>query len=235
MIKVEKDPSLGSPRARHVSLPEFLNQLFEQGRVVVGEPTSASRDAELRAADAILADWERHVRDEFPGQAPSLVLPAARWAAVMLYRGCQLAVWRQHTVEKVLSLPAPAAPEPGSQQPAASIHYSVDLAFRFLPDLERWARRRSPQDPLIEQTRRWGESWPLSSVGMQDVVPRHVDVLTEHPGLLRYYADRIIARRDAARLEDPQVLAAVHQAIGIHAELAPELAAACAPNSGATS
>ena len=47
---------------------------------------------------------------------------------------------------------------------AADVHYSVDLVFRFLPDLLKFARSSSDQDPLLEYIVRWLHEWPLSCV-----------------------------------------------------------------------
>jgi hypothetical protein len=47
-----------------------------------------------------------------------------------------------------------------------------------------------------------------------------------HPCLRRLYVDRIIAGRDVARLSDQRVRAAAIEAVGLHDELCPEIAAA---------
>lgn len=210
-----------------MSLPDLLSELFEHGRVGVSQPGELGED-ELLRADALLAEQELYVRRDFPGAAPLWSPPAARWAAVMFYRACQLAVYRELQVESYVAAPGPPAPErPADGACLASVHYSVDLVFRFLPDLQRLAHGVARQDPLLERIAQWGRDWPLSSVGMKDLVPQHVDGLVAHPGLLRYYADRVIARRDASRLQHEQVRAAVRQALGLYDALAPELAALC--------
>jgi hypothetical protein len=208
-----------------VSLPEFLAVLFESGRVRVSPTREPLSKNELREVDDILATWERHLRDEFAGEAPMLLVPAARWAASALHRACQLTVYRDQAVGPFVSLDD-AVPEMAGQAYPVQVHYSVDLVFRFLPDLERLARGVARQDPLLEQIGLWAQAWPLSSVGMKSVVPQHVDTLLEHAGMLRYYADRVIARRDVSRLSHPRVRDAVRHALGLYDDLAPELAAA---------
>jgi len=64
-------------------------------------------------------------------------------------------------------------------------------------------------------------AWPLSSVGVAGVSDVDVDPFIDHPSLRRLYADRIVERRDASRLGDPRVRAAVREAIGAHDELVP--------------
>jgi hypothetical protein len=204
-----------------MGLAEFLQALFEHGKVRVGAPGDAIAGGEWAYVDAVLA--ERHAAEgaEFPGAIPALA-PAARWATEQFYRACQFTVYRDAGVEKIaaaLSQPCPAAP-------AATRHVSVDLVFCFLPDLYRLAHAASPGDPLCERLRTWAAEWPLSSIGMADVNPPHIDDVLEHAGLRTRYVDRIIARRDRSRLSEPRVRQAVLAALGNYRELAADLAGA---------
>ena len=210
-----------------MALAQFISALFEHGRVRVSRSMDAISAEEAAEGDEVLAAVERHGRLEFPGESPDFALPAARWAAEKLYRACQLAVHRELTIE-VLRAAGPSAPELGQIKVCpAAVHYSVDLVFRFLPDLERLTRGVAAGDPLLGEIATWARAWPLSSIGMKNISPEHLEAIVEHPGLLRYYADRVIAKRDASRMENPRVRAAVRQALGLYNELAPELAALC--------
>jgi hypothetical protein len=128
-----------------------------------------------------------------------------------------------------------ADPRPG---PTATAHYSVDLVFRFLPDLIALARRVSQDDPLVEALRNLIAPWPLASVGMSDIPVADIEPIIGHPCLRQLYVDRILARGDVARLDDPRVQEAVREALGACPELAPaisaKLAAACAVTEGDT-
>lgn len=203
-----------------MGLPEFLQALFERGRVRVAAPGDAVSNDDWTKVEAILA--ERHAADraEFPGDMPPLESAAARWAAEQFYRACQFAVHRDAGADQLaaaLALPCPAAPAP-------SRHVSVDLTFCFLPDLYRLARGASEGDPLCERLRAWAAEWPLSSVGMPNVNPIGVGEFCEHGGLLQWYVDRIIARGDRSRLADSRVRGAVQTAVGNYAQLAGKLA-----------
>ncbi len=205
-----------------VTLSEFLNRLFRDGRVRVPRPAGIS-DTELRAADGVLSAFEQEYRQELPATPPPpppLCLPAARWAATMLYQACQFVAFRDADEETVARTLAVACPH---GDPAA-VHYSVDLTFRYLPGLIKLARSASERDPLLAHLARWAVQWPLSSVGMADVGPLQIGPWARDPCLLGLYVDRVIALRDASRLSDPQVRDAVQQAVGLFPELAPELA-----------
>lgn len=203
-----------------MGLPEFLQALFEHGRVRVGSPDDAISTSDGASAAAILAERHAAERVEFPGEIPPLDLAASRWAAEQFYRACQFAVYRDADADKIaamLSSPCPMAP-------AASRHVSVDLTFCFLPDLHRLASAASKDDPLCERLRGWAAEWPLSSVGMPNVNPADLGDVLQHAGLRRRYVDRIIARRDRSRLNEPRVREAVEAALGAYGELAAELA-----------
>jgi hypothetical protein len=177
--------------------------------------------ADLTAAAEVLKEFESVWRLDVPGPAPQFDVAAAMWAATMLYRAAQCAVFRdipEATLRQGLSLKCPATSD------EAARHYSVDLSFRFLPDLMTLARRTSPEDPLLQELQSLANQWPLSSVGMKGIEPASVDAIAGHVGLLQLYVDRIVAREDFARLSDQRVRTAARQTAGAYAELSPTLA-----------
>lgn len=202
-----------------MSVADFVSELFESGRVRI---FSAARPTTEEIAEAlpILVQIEADYRRSLPGRPPEFSLPAAEWSLHKFYRAAQFLIDRAanaDTVESELAAPYEACID-------ASTHYSVDVMFQFLPDLARLSRAAATDDPLIKPLLKWAEDWPLSSVGMADVVPRGLSVVTDHPALLRLYVDRIIERGDRARLNCPVVRESVRAALGLHPELANELA-----------
>jgi hypothetical protein len=204
-----------------VTLSEFLRCLFKDGRVRVVRPAEISAK-ERSAAGAVLAAFEREQRRELPGVAPPLCLPAAQWAAGMLYRACQFVAFRDADEEVIARALTAGCPD-GDPSP---VHYSVDLTFQYLPDLSRLARSTAEQDPLLAYIARWAVDWPLSSVGMAGVAPVKIDVWAADRCLLALYVDRVIARGDTSRLSDRRVREGVQQAVGLFSELSPKMAAA---------
>ena len=201
-------------------LDRFLRDLFEHGRLKVEPPRGKLSAEERAAAEHALTEQETLLRQEFPSLPPPLDLPAAMWAAEMFWRACQLAVYREldaAAIEELLSAPCPPCSP-------ASGHWSVDLVFRFLPDLARHAARAAEGDPLVVRLRDWAANWPLSSVGMAGIEPRRVADLATDRGLVQLYVDRILAKKDWSRLAEPAVQAAVRSSLGAHQNLWPELA-----------
>src|SRR5262245_27236836 len=100
----------------------FLTSLLETGSVRVTGRRELAQD-ELRAADEALVAFEAQYRLELPGAPPALDPAAARWAAVLFFRACQFAVYRDvpaQAIEEELSARCPV-------RPSSAVHYSVDL------------------------------------------------------------------------------------------------------------
>ena len=203
-----------------MSFAGFLSALFEHGRVKVAHPQEHVPSDEIESAGQQLEERAVLVAAEFPGQPPALDVPVATWAAMQMYRACQLAIYRELDAGAIDELLALACP-PGE---SASRHWSADLTLVFLPDLLRQAQAAAANDPLVTRLREWAAEWPLSSVGIAQVEPRNVAEIAAHPGLLRLYVDRILSKKDWPRLADPAVRAAAQESIGAFADQWPDAA-----------
>jgi len=205
---------------KSVSLAPFLRSLFDHGRVQVAAPDQTVTRADLAAAEEALQEQDSATRLEGPGRLPELNMGVGLWGARTIYGACQLIVFRQLDEQAIGELLPPLTEvcDPPSR------HWSADLALRFLPDVLRHASVASEEDPLVRHLRSLAYQWPLSSVGIDGVVPEHVEELAASPPLLQLYVNRIFARKDFRRLEHPAVLMAARQSIGIHDELWPDAA-----------
>lgn len=194
---------------------EFLTALFADGRVTVPD-FSPLVDEEVNAGDEIIAEYERHTRLEMPGTAPAFIATAGRWAGTRFFRACQFLVYRdigEKTVDEELGVPIgePVSPD---------VHYCVDLVFRFLPDVTKFASSAAERDPLLDHLNDWARQWPLSSVGMSGIENVDIAGFENNVSLMRLYADRIIAKSDTSRLSDGAVRNAVGRALGMYSDLA---------------
>lgn len=191
----------------------FLHALFEEGRVRVGPPEPID-ESRLREGDRCLAAYEQCLRLELPGGMPDWEPAAGRWAALQLLLACQFYAYRDIDATAIDAAFAEQSP-PDRADPA--VVYSVDLTFRFLPDLVRLAATSAQQDPLLRHLHRWCRDWPLSSVGVapgDELPPPDLAPITRHAPLLVLYVDRIIAREDVSRLDNAAVREAVRAALG---------------------
>jgi hypothetical protein len=208
-----------------MSLPEFIVGLLAEGRTSV-PPLADVSALERSQAGEILEKFEQSWRQTLPGEAPPFQLEAATWAATQLYRACQYSVFRDEGPDFAFE------PVEGESElrGRAETHYSVDLTFRFLPDLVRQVRAIAIDDPLGNVLLAWARAWPLSSVGIGGLDAQDlrgaIAPIVNHASLLSLYVDRIIERGDSSRLDDAAVRQAVAAAIGVHDGLAPQLTTA---------
>lgn len=199
------------------SLCSFIRGLTNDGRIIVSaEPISPPDESVLPA----LVELNDRAQAELAGGAPGFSSEAAVWAANLLYQICQFVVCReigeaQIAAAFVMECPVHRGPE---------TDWSVDLFLRHLPSLFGLSRQLSNGDPLIEELKKLAAAWPLSSVGIPDLSDIDLDSFIGDPALARLYADRIVAAGDLSRLGDARVDDLLRTDIGIHHDLAPEIA-----------
>ncbi len=152
---------------------------------------------------------------------PEFSAPSALWGARLFYRLCRVLVCRDLGEAEVSAIDADPCPEP--RRPRTD--WSVDLMLRHLPRIWQFARHLSNGDPLVEKLKNIAAAWPLSSVGIQGVENLNIETFAGNAALRRLYADRIIAAGDASRLGHAEVDQLLRTDLGLHRELAPQLAA----------
>lgn len=215
----------------HESIPsassasgEFLRELFTTGEVRV--TVYAKRDWEFDAdVNAVLQEWDVAARAELAGEVPALDIDAASWAARQLFKACQCLVDRDvdaAVVSAELSLACPVAHGPGTD-------YSVDLIYRFLPDLLALSRRLAPGDGVTRILETWAHEWPLSSPGVCLSGAVLLDGFIHHPSLRRLYVDRVTALIAKDRLDHADVRRWMQADLAAYPSLAPLLFEALNP------
>jgi hypothetical protein len=203
----EAGPSLGS----------FLQALAHDGRIVVSpEPIGAPDES----AVAAVHELNQRAQTELAGEPPGFSSETALWAANLLYQICQFVVCRDIGEDQI----AGAFANECKAARGPETDWSADLLFRHLPALIRLAQQLSNGDPLVQELKKVAATWPLSSVGVSDLVDLNLDTFIAHPGLARLYADRIVAAADTSRLGDPRLDDLLRADLGIHRELATEIA-----------
>jgi hypothetical protein len=199
------------------SLTSFLQALAHDGRIIVSpEPIGPPDESAL----STVVDLNQRAQSELLGEGPGLSSETALWAATLLYQICQFVVCREIGEEQMAAAFA-------NQCPAArgpETDWSADLLFRHLPALIRLSQQLSNGDPLVQELKKLAAAWPLSSIGVSDLTGLNLNTFIGHPTLGRLYADRIVGASDTSRLGDPRVDDLLRADIGIHGELAPEIA-----------
>ncbi len=228
----------GSPGGQH-EMTAFLDSLFESGELYVPRPDqtgtpaflgdgpsspgiagveSANVSEQTRTQGTVRkvpGRWEQIWRMQCPGDAPQFSVEVADGAAQVALAISQAIVYRETEIEETMRVIVGAGfALDGLIDECPSAHYSVDLVFRFLPQLLERAERVSVDDPLADLIIRLLRRWPLSSVGVQRIQLTEVPSPLRHPSLWRMYIDRIIQRRDVSRLVCREVSDAVAAAAG---------------------
>ncbi len=214
-----------------MELVKFVNQLRETGHIRLSADPSPSVPANKAAQllSPYLKELDHADRLASPPGLPPLSLGPGAWAMTRLYEAACCLVFREldeAAVRRRLSAPCPQSASP-------STAYSVDLAFRHLPELLDLARGLSEDDCLVTCLRALARNWPLSSVGVPRLGPVECDSFIGNDALKQIYVDRIIETRDFSRLTDPVVAEALRASVGaVGNELCPEVMAALdLPNS----
>jgi hypothetical protein len=117
----------------------------------------------------------------------------------------------------VKALLAPYPETTHSEPPSPEAIYSVDLTFRHLPDVFKFAKGLAPDDILVTILKENAVFWNFSSVGMDvgaDIA--HGNVLA-HPSLRIAYIDRIIEAKDIKRVNSDAMREGVETALGDYA------------------
>lgn len=206
-------------------LAQFVSDLLHSGRVIVADVEEGDIASTDRAdAARTISEFEAQYRLELPGELerlPELDVHAAVWAAEMVFRTCQLIANRHHDAGDLAGLLSISCPSADS----ASQVYSVDIAFRFLPNLRQIAKTAAEEDPLLDFIDQWCKAFPLSSIGCKDCDATITSTILGHPTLMRLYADRVFSTDDSIRASEPAVSRQLALDVGTHEILRPQLGA----------
>lgn len=209
-------------------LTEFLQQLLETGRCKVpyGQLELCAA-TEISQANQLLTEFEAGYRNSLPFSPSGFIAADATVAAVNLYYACQFILKREIEEAKMVQVFASEACQFSQTGVSEESIYSTDLVFRFLPDLFRLARTKSSKDALLIHLRRWGQRWPLSSIGIGDKLfledhDQKLDLtVIEHSEFLtRLYLDRVLQRQDESRISEPWVRQRLQAELGLYPNLA---------------
>jgi hypothetical protein len=192
-----------------VQLKQFIQDIIQQGKVVVEGNVTPFTDEDLQAAIQCLHEYYEHQKQELTGTVPAFDAAGAIWAAGFLYRAVQLVMLRNLGEEEVNRL---LTPYDGVISPEAIL--LVDLSFRYLPNLVGLAKGLAPEDVLVKRLREAAVQWPFSSVGMKVEEDLNIEVIMNNTCVRSAYIDRIITARDIKRCNNPQVNEYIQEALG---------------------
>lgn len=195
-----------------MKLTPFIEGLFREGSVLVEGQMASFEEADLHQAGELLKQVYSQQVLEMPLTAPSFDAAPATWAAQYLYHAVQLIMIRDLDEEAIREH---LKTFDGTK--SSETIFSVDLVFRYLPDLFKLAKGLAPDDPLVKQLKTEALKWPFSSVGIDLTEEINESTILGHPSLRYAYMDRIIAMRDEKRLNKPELTELAREVLGEHA------------------
>lgn len=219
------------------TLLQFLQELRSTGMPVIrlsgqGSWRGVLPKVEAEAAydhqfTSLLASWHAEAAEDLGGPALTFDEAAALHGATLLFRAAWCYLHRDSTAAEVTQLLH--LPTTGPLDAAAQ--FSADLTLQHLPSLHRMAQALAPGDSLLPALQQLAQTFPLASPGLlfpDKNLPAPEsgtwNILRSHPGLWQLFLDRVLQRQDRLWQAHPDVLPAVHHALGAHAKaLAPFL------------
>ncbi len=199
-----------------MSVANVIQQLFEDGRLVL-QTDQRPTLVDIRRGVEVVVEFEPDFRQTLAHTPPDVAQDAVSWSVEQFYLIAQRIAYQHLDQSKVgFHFDAPPAPTAGAL-------YSVDLVFRFLPDLLRLSRSAEVNAPLTERLTNLATNWPLSSVGIALSTEPEIQAILDCLSLRILYVDRIIAAGDIARLSHPEIRNDVRAAIGANPQLSPKL------------
>ncbi|MEM6469115.1 MAG: hypothetical protein AAF802_06060, partial [Planctomycetota bacterium] len=144
-----------------MELSQFI-EAIHGGAAIKLQPSTmwnSPSDADRERSESLLRDADRVAALHAPGAAVELSLEASIWSATVLR---WLTAMMLDRVQSEIGLPETfQSSQPSIKDPMS--HWSVDLMFRFLPDLRRRSSSGTHEDPLTGTIDEVAKAWPLSS------------------------------------------------------------------------
>jgi hypothetical protein len=195
-----------------VQLAQFIQDIIQQGKVIVDGQVIPFTNEDIQLATELLHEQYNRQARELTGMVPAFHPEAAAWAAHFLYRAVQLVMLRDLGEEAVNGL---LTPFQGPVSPETIL--SADISFRYLPNLLGLAKGLAPEDVLVKRLQEAAAQWPFSSVGMKVEGTIDVEVIMGDSCLRSAYIDRIIAARDGKRCNSILANEHIKEALGDYA------------------
>jgi hypothetical protein len=192
----------------------FIQGLLTEGKVSINAALSGFSEEDLSETGKLLEQVHQQDSLEMPGLAPGFSKEAALWAATRFYISVQMAVLREID-EAAISQQL----KPYEEKITPEAIYSADLVLRYLPTLFELGKGFAPADILVEKLKQLAGQWPFSSVGIDPGEKANEDIIFANASLKQAYLDRVIAHKDAYRINNQQIQDYIKESTGGYAEM----------------
>ncbi len=194
-----------------MELHNFIKQLLTDGSVSIHGNIVSFRKNDEEKTTELLYQYYLEDKLEMPLAPPAFDKNAAIWAAKYFYNALQLTVLRNETETSIYE-----KLNPYNEVISTSSIYSIDLIFRYLPDLIKLVKGLAPSDILVKILTETASDWPFSSVGVELNSIRNEGLIFTESSLKITYIDRIIYAKDSKRIIDNQLHQHITDAAGLY-------------------
>lgn len=150
-----------------------------------------SENEKIKVVNFLRKEYERESL-EFPLQTPLFNEEAALWSAEFVYLTAQFILYRKDHDEKLDDL----FPKLERGVDAGSV-LSVDLCFRFIPDMLLELKHINTEDPVIKILENQLQKWHYSGIKYSlDVDALDLDWIFPNRCIRQLYLDRIVAHKN---------------------------------------
>ncbi len=189
-----------------------IKHLFEQEEILLFQNLSKIRQQEKDKVRLFLQEIYELETLTFQFEVPDFNSDVALWAAEFMYVSAQLIIYREnHSNELQDILPN----EEFVVTPSTLM--SVDICFRFIPDLLKELKLIDGEDKLIPILESKLQKWYYSAVNSEvEIENKDWDVVIQSPCLTQLYINRIIKFKNRKLAKIPNVNSKISARIGIY-------------------
>jgi len=199
---------------KHSYFYDMITTLLTNEEVILYENRLSISEEERVKVNILLQEKFSEESTNYPFSVPSFNQEAALWAAEYVYITAQLLLYRKDDAKDLKSL----LPTAEFDVTASSI-LSVDLCFRFIPDMIRELQFIDPEDPLLPVLETELNKWHYSGIKyITDLEPINLDILFTNQCLQQLYLNRVVDYKNKKLAQHPQLNALLTENFGIYEE-----------------
>ncbi|MGY6648574.1 hypothetical protein [Wenyingzhuangia sp. IMCC45574] len=167
-------------------LTTFLDGLFTTGQLKVEKEILVFTDEDINKTQELLLAYFESYRFTFPNSNTiHFDTNAGIWATQYLYRLCQSLLLRELSEEEAVSI----LPKYNGTKTKNEI-LSVDLIFRFIPQIFNISKSLTPSDILVKELQNLATNWSLSLFEIAENIK--TESIEANNTLLEIYCNRLI-------------------------------------------
>ena len=199
---------------KHAFFFDMIQTLREKEEIILYENILSINTQERETVLLFLEKEYQSEALEFPFTSPAFHPQAALWAAETVYYACQFILFRENDEDKMEDF------FPAFQfEISPTTILSVDLCFRFVPDMLRQLSLIDPEDSLISILEKHLKIWHFSGINYSLVFKEiELDIIFSNPCLQQLYLNRITTYKNIHLAKTPKVNQLLKANFGIYEE-----------------